>query len=180
MLEEYEKLAASADGSPSSGLPLPLRADQPPARLAPRRRRDRQRYIDAINCVSISCRIRRRRESVATAARPAHNSRPPSPPPRRSFVICSSYTVYIYTYIQKWFFISQVLSVPTHLVLSDVDQFDTILDMEKDELAPEIEEEEEGEIEYVEGDDIEMGDMDDMEDFEGFGDEDGKHFPCFY
>ncbi|KAM3215006.1 hypothetical protein ACQJBY_067137 [Aegilops geniculata] len=51
-------------------------------------------------------------------------------------------------------------------------QFDTILDMEKDELAPEIEEEEEGEIEYVEGDDIEMGDMDDMEDFEGFGDED--------
>ena len=38
----------------------------------------------------------------------------------------------------------------------------------------------EGEIEYVEGDDIEMGDMDDMEDFEGFGDEDGKHFPCFY
>ena len=33
----------------------------------------------------------------------------------------------------------------------------------------------EGEIEYVEGDDIEMGDMDDMEDFEGFGDEDGKH-----
>ncbi|KAE8775076.1 COP9 signalosome complex subunit 5b-like [Hordeum vulgare] len=30
----------------------------------------------------------------------------------------------------------------------------------------------EGEIEYVEGDDIEMGDMDDMEDFEGFGDED--------
>ncbi|KAE8819678.1 COP9 signalosome complex subunit 5b [Hordeum vulgare] len=62
--------------------------------------------------------------------------------------------------------------VPTHLVLSDVDQFDTILDMEKDELAPEIEEEEEGEIEYVEGDDIEIGDMDDMEDFEGFGDED--------
>ena len=59
-----------------------------------------------------------------------------------SFVICSSYTVYIYTYIQKWFFISQVLSVPTHLVLSDVDQLDTILDMEKDELAPEIEEEE--------------------------------------
>uniref|UniRef100_A0A453T772 Ribosomal L28e/Mak16 domain-containing protein n=1 Tax=Aegilops tauschii subsp. strangulata TaxID=200361 RepID=A0A453T772_AEGTS len=52
-------------------------------------------------------------------------------------------------------------------------QFDTILDMEKDDLAPEIEEEEEGEIEYVEGDDIEMGDMDDMEDFEGFGDEDG-------
>ncbi|KAE8786354.1 Splicing factor 3B subunit 4 [Hordeum vulgare] len=51
-------------------------------------------------------------------------------------------------------------------------QFDTILDMEKYELAPEIEEEEEGEIEYVEGDDIEMGDMDDMEDFEGFGDED--------
>ncbi|KAI4992921.1 hypothetical protein ZWY2020_007234 [Hordeum vulgare] len=35
------------------------------------------------------------------------------------------------------------------------------------------EEEEEGEIEYVEGDDIEMGDMDDTEDFEGFGDEDG-------
>ncbi|KAI5016791.1 hypothetical protein ZWY2020_028696 [Hordeum vulgare] len=30
----------------------------------------------------------------------------------------------------------------------------------------------EGEIEYVEGDDIEMVDMDDMEDFEGFGDED--------
>ncbi|KAE8768303.1 60S ribosomal protein L10a-2 [Hordeum vulgare] len=30
----------------------------------------------------------------------------------------------------------------------------------------------EGEIEYVEGDDIEMGDMDDMQDFEGFGDED--------
>ncbi|XP_044952150.1 protein MAK16 homolog B-like [Hordeum vulgare subsp. vulgare] len=52
-------------------------------------------------------------------------------------------------------------------------QFDTILDMEKYELALEIEEEEEGEIEYVEGDDIEMGDMDDMEDFEGFGDEDG-------
>ncbi|KAE8795073.1 Splicing factor 3B subunit 4 [Hordeum vulgare] len=51
-------------------------------------------------------------------------------------------------------------------------QFDTILDMEKYELAPEIEEEQEGEIEYVEGDDIEMGDMDDMEDFEGFGDED--------
>ncbi|KAI5012893.1 hypothetical protein ZWY2020_025159 [Hordeum vulgare] len=51
-------------------------------------------------------------------------------------------------------------------------QFDTILDMEKDKLAPEIEEEEEGEIEYVEGEDIEMGDMDDMEDFEGFGDED--------
>ncbi|KAE8783149.1 COP9 signalosome complex subunit 5b [Hordeum vulgare] len=70
--------------------------------------------------------------------------------------------------------------VPTHLVLSDVDQFDTILDMEKDELAPGIEEEEQGEIEYVEGDDIEMGDTDDMEDFEGFGDEDGKHFPCFY
>ncbi|XP_044973922.1 COP9 signalosome complex subunit 5-like [Hordeum vulgare subsp. vulgare] len=51
-------------------------------------------------------------------------------------------------------------------------EFDTILDMEKDELAPEIKEEEEGEIEYVEGDDIEMTDMDDMEDFEGFGDED--------
>ncbi|KAE8792154.1 achilleol B synthase-like [Hordeum vulgare] len=57
--------------------------------------------------------------------------------------------------------------------------FDTILDMEKDELAPEIEEEEEGEIEYVEGDDIEMGDMDDMEDFEGFddGDEDDMEEP---
>uniref|UniRef100_A0A8R7TR14 Protein MAK16 homolog n=2 Tax=Triticum urartu TaxID=4572 RepID=A0A8R7TR14_TRIUA len=48
-------------------------------------------------------------------------------------------------------------------------QFDTILDMEKDELAPEIEEEEEGEIEYVEGADIEMDEMEDMEDFEGFG-----------
>ncbi|KAI5000750.1 hypothetical protein ZWY2020_010709 [Hordeum vulgare] len=46
--------------------------------------------------------------------------------------------------------------VPTHLVLSDVDQFHTILDMEKDELAPEIEEEEEGEIEYVEGDDTRL------------------------
>ncbi|KAM3346596.1 hypothetical protein ACQJBY_020896 [Aegilops geniculata] len=51
-------------------------------------------------------------------------------------------------------------------------QFDTILDMEKDDLAPEIEEEEEGEIEYVEGADIEMGEMEDMEDFEGFGGED--------
>jgi len=53
-------------------------------------------------------------------------------------------------------------------------QFDTILEMENDELAPEIEEEEEGEIEYVEGDDIEMGDMDDMEDFEGLGDDDDE------
>ncbi|KAI4973056.1 hypothetical protein ZWY2020_014978 [Hordeum vulgare] len=35
----------------------------------------------------------------------------------------------------------------------------------------------EGEIEYVEGDDIEMGNMDDMEDFEGFGDEDGLEIP---
>jgi hypothetical protein len=82
--------------------------------------------------------------------------------------------------------------------------------MEKDDLAPEIEEEEvstvlsmrikptlkcsivltaqilsihmptqEGEIEYVEGDDIEMGDMDDMEDFEGLVGEDGKPFLCF-
>ncbi|KAE8796310.1 protein MAK16 [Hordeum vulgare] len=50
-------------------------------------------------------------------------------------------------------------------------QFDTILDMEKDGLAPELEEEEEGEIEYVEGADIEMGEMEDMEDFEGFGGE---------
>jgi hypothetical protein len=38
----------------------------------------------------------------------------------------------------------------------------------------------EGEIEYVEGDDIEMGDMDDMEDFEGLGGEDGKPFLCSY
>ena len=38
----------------------------------------------------------------------------------------------------------------------------------------------EGEIEYVEGADIEMDEMEDMEDFEGFGGEDGKHFPCFY
>lgn len=52
-------------------------------------------------------------------------------------------------------------------------QFDTILDLDQD-LVPEIEEEEEGEIEYVEGDDIEMGDMDDMEDFEGLGDEDDE------
>ncbi|KAM0930049.1 hypothetical protein ACQ4PT_001200 [Festuca glaucescens] len=51
-------------------------------------------------------------------------------------------------------------------------QFDTILEMEKDDLAPEIEEEEEGEREYVEGDDIKMGDMDDMEDFEGLVGED--------
>lgn len=46
-------------------------------------------------------------------------------------------------------------------------EFDTILDMEKDDVALEEEEEEEGEIEYVEGDEIEMGDMEDMEDFEG-------------
>ncbi|KAI5005095.1 hypothetical protein ZWY2020_032338 [Hordeum vulgare] len=39
-------------------------------------------------------------------------------------------------------------------------------------LMPSQRKKEEGDIEYVEGDDIEMGDMDDMEDFEGFGDED--------
>ncbi|KAE8802633.1 Protein MAK16 [Hordeum vulgare] len=60
---------------------------------------------------------------------------------------------------------------------AQLDKFDTILDMEKYELAPEIEEEEEGEIEYVEGGDIEMGDMDNMEGFEGFGDEDGLEIP---
>ncbi|KAL5213295.1 hypothetical protein ABZP36_024142 [Zizania latifolia] len=48
-------------------------------------------------------------------------------------------------------------------------EFDTILEMEKDDVAPP--EEEEDEVEYVEGDDIElMDDMDDMEDFEGLPD----------
>ena len=37
----------------------------------------------------------------------------------------------------------------------------------------------EGEIEYAECVDIEMGEMEDMEYFEGFGSEDGKHFPLF-
>ncbi|KAI4980594.1 hypothetical protein ZWY2020_021079 [Hordeum vulgare] len=44
-------------------------------------------------------------------------------------------------------------------------------------LMPSQRKKEEVEIEYVEGDDIEMGDMDDMEDFEGFGDEDGLEIP---
>ncbi|KAG8070601.1 hypothetical protein GUJ93_ZPchr0006g42174 [Zizania palustris] len=48
-------------------------------------------------------------------------------------------------------------------------EFDTILEMEKDDVAPP--EEEEDEVEYVEGDDIElMDDMEDMEDFEGLPD----------
>ncbi|KAL5201493.1 hypothetical protein ABZP36_035847 [Zizania latifolia] len=49
-------------------------------------------------------------------------------------------------------------------------EFDTILDMDKDDVAPP--EEEEDEVEYVEGDDIEMGDMEDMEDFESLPDGD--------
>nr|ACG37135.1 MAK16-like protein RBM13 [Zea mays] len=45
--------------------------------------------------------------------------------------------------------------------------FDEVLDMERDEVVLEEEEEEEGEV-YVEGDDME--EMDDMEDFEGLSD----------
>lgn len=50
-------------------------------------------------------------------------------------------------------------------------EYDVVLDMERDEVALE-EENEEDEVEYVEGDDMEeMGDMEDMEDFEGLSDE---------
>ncbi|KAL5212074.1 hypothetical protein ABZP36_022921 [Zizania latifolia] len=42
--------------------------------------------------------------------------------------------------------------------------------MDKGDVAPP--EEEEDEVEYVEGDDIEMGDMEDMEDFESLPDGD--------
>uniref|UniRef100_A0A0E0Q6H6 Protein MAK16 homolog n=1 Tax=Oryza rufipogon TaxID=4529 RepID=A0A0E0Q6H6_ORYRU len=49
-------------------------------------------------------------------------------------------------------------------------EFDTILEMEKDDVAP-TEEEEEEEVEYVEGDD-EMDDMEDIEDFGGLPDDD--------
>ncbi|KAI5022101.1 hypothetical protein ZWY2020_058831 [Hordeum vulgare] len=90
MLEEYEKLAAAApDGSaklrvflfPASG------ADQPASgsgsHLAALDETG-QRYIDAINCVSADAVAAiRRRESVATAARPRTTPRPPSPPASR-------------------------------------------------------------------------------------------------
>lgn len=50
-------------------------------------------------------------------------------------------------------------------------EFGVVLDMEKGEVAPEEELEEEGELEYVEGDDMEeMDGMEDMEDFEGLSD----------
>ncbi|CAN6231536.1 unnamed protein product [Urochloa humidicola] len=49
-------------------------------------------------------------------------------------------------------------------------EFDVVLDME-DGVVLEEQDEEEAEIEYVEGDDMEeMGDMEDMEDFEGLSD----------
>ncbi|KAF7034798.1 hypothetical protein CFC21_045765, partial [Triticum aestivum] len=66
-----------------------------------------------------------------------------------------------------------------HIYNYPFNQFDTILDMEKDYVAPQIEEEEEGEIEYAECVDIEMGEMEDMEYFEGFGgeDDDGLNEP---
>jgi len=47
-------------------------------------------------------------------------------------------------------------------------EFDEVLDMERDEVVLEEEDENEGAVEYVEGDDMEeMDHMDDMEDFEG-------------
>ncbi|KAG2650507.1 hypothetical protein PVAP13_1NG210800 [Panicum virgatum] len=47
-------------------------------------------------------------------------------------------------------------------------EFDEVLDMERDEVVLEEEDEKEGAVEYVEGDDMEeMDHMDDMEDFEG-------------
>uniref|UniRef100_A0A0A9D7J7 Uncharacterized protein n=1 Tax=Arundo donax TaxID=35708 RepID=A0A0A9D7J7_ARUDO len=50
-------------------------------------------------------------------------------------------------------------------------EFDVLLDMERDEVDVDEENEEEGVVEYVEGDDMEeMGDMEDMEDFEGLSD----------
>ncbi|PUZ75646.1 hypothetical protein GQ55_1G204700 [Panicum hallii var. hallii] len=50
-------------------------------------------------------------------------------------------------------------------------EFDEVLDMERDEVVLEEEDEEEGVVEYVEGDDMEeMDHMDDMEDFEGLSD----------
>ncbi|KAI4991785.1 hypothetical protein ZWY2020_040171 [Hordeum vulgare] len=86
MLEEYEKLAAAVpDGFaklrvfvfPASG------ADQPAtgsgSHLAAVDETG-QRYIDAIKCVSADAVAAiRRRESVATAARPRTTPRPPSP-----------------------------------------------------------------------------------------------------
>uniref|UniRef100_J3MBT6 Protein kinase domain-containing protein n=1 Tax=Oryza brachyantha TaxID=4533 RepID=J3MBT6_ORYBR len=81
MLEEYEKLAASApdgsaklrvflfpasgsDAAPASGSPLAAAVDE-----------SGQRYIDAINCVSgESVAAVRRKESVASAGSSAHNS----------------------------------------------------------------------------------------------------------
>lgn len=50
-------------------------------------------------------------------------------------------------------------------------EFDEVLEMERDQVVLEEEDEEEGEVEYVEGDDMEeMGDMEDMEDFGGLSD----------
>ncbi|KAJ1270973.1 hypothetical protein BS78_06G092800 [Paspalum vaginatum] len=50
-------------------------------------------------------------------------------------------------------------------------EFDEVLDMERDDVALEEEDEEEGEVEYVEGDDMEeAGGIEDMEDFEGLSD----------
>jgi len=47
-------------------------------------------------------------------------------------------------------------------------EFDEVLDMERDEVVLEEEDENEGAVKYVEGDDMEeMDHMDDMEDFEG-------------
>ncbi|KAE8779403.1 hypothetical protein D1007_47562 [Hordeum vulgare] len=90
MLEEYEKLAAAVpDGSaklrvflfPASG------ADQPASGSGSHLTavdETGQRYIDAIKCVSANAVAAiRRRESVATAARPRTTPRPPSPPASR-------------------------------------------------------------------------------------------------
>ncbi|KAI5000827.1 hypothetical protein ZWY2020_010786 [Hordeum vulgare] len=210
MLEEYEKLAAAApDGSsklrvflfPASGVDQP--ASGSGSHLAAIDE-TRQRYIDAINCVSADAIAAiRRRESVAMAARPRTTLRPPSPPASRkplgfSVVTASTPAMGIPAHNprapDRWDGRKEPLGSSVGFLscsrnrgrvrrgqpgrcssavqgdqvdeIQQLCEFDTILDMEKYELALEIEEEEEGEIEYVEGDDIEMGDMDDMEDFE--------------
>uniref|UniRef100_J3MJX5 Protein MAK16 homolog n=1 Tax=Oryza brachyantha TaxID=4533 RepID=J3MJX5_ORYBR len=57
---------------------------------------------------------------------------------------------------------------PSQICSYPFKEFENILDMEKDDVAPPEEEEEEECIEYVEGDEIEMDETEDMEDFEGF------------
>ncbi|KAL6637286.1 hypothetical protein ACP70R_024858 [Stipagrostis hirtigluma subsp. patula] len=53
----------------------------------------------------------------------------------------------------------------------DLKNFEKVLDMQEGDVVVEEEDEEEGVVEYVEGDDMEeMGDMEDMEDFEGLSD----------